>query len=413
MTQARLPSIRFYFLTAGLFVYALCGTPTPDAFGLPEALVGICLAAAAGGWQTARWLRPDLSGLEPWERSAQFLLLFGLTVPVITGVAAGNGAGAMLRDILAFLFLLLPLFMNRACAGAPAHKNVLAFLAVFIGVAFAVRVLAPALLQRQGYGLHLPPPDDPFYLANAPTVLFAALLLAGMAIQQVYGGLSIRRVFLGFSLLILALVPMIVMMLITQRASIGAIILSVSFWLFLVFMHRPGRAFVPVLLVAFALWAGWDGVSFVAQEASRKTAMVGLNMRWAEAMAVADQLTGSFWSVLFGKGWGATVASPAVGGVIVNFTHSLITTYWLKTGLLGLSLVSLYFCHMGIVLLRLLRAQPVLAVALAGPLLIDIFLYASFKSLDFGLVLLLLALWADRAKKLHKNSAYSMQGQSI
>ncbi|MBI4031221.1 MAG: hypothetical protein HY370_06045, partial [Proteobacteria bacterium] len=232
-------------------------------------------------------------------------------------------------------------------------------------------------------------------------------------IQQVYESLSIRRVFLGFSLLILALVPMIAMMLITQRASIGAIILSVSFWLFLAFIHRPGRAFVPVLLVAFALWAGWDGVSFVAQEASRKTAMVGLNMRWAEAIAVADQLTGSFWTVLFGKGWGATVASPAVGGVIVNFTHSLITTYWLKTGLLGLSLVFLYFCHMGIILLRLLRSQPVLAAALAGPLLIDIFLYASFKSLDFGLVLLLLALWADRVEKLHKNSAYSMQGQSI
>lgn len=408
-----LSDARFYFLGAGLIVYALWGTPTPDVFGLPEILTGLCLVIAAGGWRAARWLRPDLRGLEPWEGAGQILLLFGLTVPVVIGAAAGNGAGAIVRDMLAFLFLLLPLFMNRICAGGPARKNVLVWVAVFTGIAFAARVLMPVLSQWQGKGLYLPPPDDPFYLANAPTVLFAALLLAGTALRQVYEGIAIRRVFLSFLLIILMMIPMTAMTLITQRASIGVIILAVSFWLVMAFVHRPARALTPMLLVMLVLFVCWDGVSFVAQEASRKMAAVGLNMRWAEAMAVADQLTGSSWDALFGKGWGATVASPAVGGVIVNFTHSLITAYWLKTGLVGLSLAFFYLWHIGLLLLRLLRFRPVLAVALASPLLVDIFLYASYKSLDFGLILLLSTLWAGRAERLHKNPAYSMQGQSI
>jgi len=93
----------------------------------------------------------------------------------------------------------------------------------------------------------------------------------------------------------------------------------------------------------------------------------------------------------------------------VNFTHSLLTSYWLKTGLCGLALVLLYLFRLGIVLARLMPAQPLLAAAIAGPLLIDISLYASFKSLDFGLVLLLIPLWAPAAEKLRqKPEEYSI-----
>ncbi len=60
-----------------------------------------------------------------------------------------------------------------------------------------------------------------------------------------------------------------------------------------------------------------------------KTELVGVNMRWQEAAAVFDRLGDNFWAILFGRGWGATVASPAVGGMTVNFTHSLLTSYWL------------------------------------------------------------------------------------
>jgi hypothetical protein len=271
----------------------------------------------------------------------------------------------------------------------------------------------PALAQRTGAGLYLPPPNDPFYLANAPTVLFAALFLLGLAGATLYNRVTVRRVPLVVVLVSLALIPLLSMALITQRASIGITILAVSFLLIIAFWRRPGQATVPGLLLALLLWTGWDVVSLIMQDAAHKTAIVGLNMRWAEAAAVAEHLGATPLTVLSGGGWGAMVASPAAGGATVNFTHSLITTYWLKAGLPGLALALIYLWHMGFMLLQALRRYPVLAVALAGPFLIDIFLYASFKSLDFGLILLLVTLWADRAERLHKTPAYSMQEQSI
>ncbi len=125
-----------------------------------------------------------------------------------------------------------------------------------------------------------------------------------------------------------------------------------------------------------------------------------INMRWAEASAVIHEISASLPTMIFGKGWGATIASPAVGGVTVNFTHCLLTTYWLKTGLVGLFLALLYLFHIGVLLMRLLKVNPVMAVALGGPLAIDVLLYASFKSLDFGLVLLLVPLWAAGAARV-------------
>ena len=98
-------------------------------------------------------------------------------------------------------------------------------------------------------------------------------------------------------------------------------------------------------------------------------------------------------SILFGKGWGATLASPAVGGMVVNYTHNLLTALWLKTGLIGLILAGLYIAGLAKGLVPLLWTNPVLAVALAVPLVIDTLLYASYKSLDFGLILLLIALY--------------------
>jgi len=45
---------------------------------------------------------------------------------------------------------------------------------------------------------------------------------------------------------------------------------------------------------------------------------------------------------------------------------------------------------LGVALFRHVFEKPVLVLAVLGPVLIDVFLYASFKSLDFGLLLLMI-----------------------
>ena len=85
---------------------------------------------------------------------------------------------------------------------------------------------------------------------------------------------------------------------------------------------------------------------------------------------------------------------------MVNFTHNLFTSYWLKTGLIGVCLLAVYLFRLGWGWIGLLRGGPVLGVALAVPLMIDIVLYASFKSLDFGLILVILAVYAPGRARL-------------
>ena len=113
-------------------------------------------------------------------------------------------------------------------------------------------------------------------------------------------------------------------------------------------------------------------------------------MRAEEWCAVWAEIAAHPLSLIFGQGWGATFSSPAVADIEVNFTHGLLSSLLLKTGLAGFALGLAYLYGLGRVLVRLFSGYPVVVLAVAGPVLIDVVLYASFKSLDFGLVLALI-----------------------
>jgi len=372
-----LKDLRVWGLLAAIVIYAVSGTPTPDRAGAAEILIAALLVFAAG---VAGVQALALRGGAPWQAAGRLLLAYGLCVPLFTGLIMGNSLTGIMRDMAPFLFLLLPLFFWPLLAGKDLRALTGAI--ALLGLCFAARVVLPYALGERVV-------SDPFLLANAPTVLFAALLLTGLCGWRLY-----RGDLLGAALLQgLAFVPLAAMALITQRASIGVFCLSVAFLLCMGIMQRPKRMLVPVCLLGLTAAAYWPLIAEVAQGLLHKHAAVGLNMRAQEAAAVMDALDGSLWAVLLGKGWGASVVSPAVGGATVNFTHSLITTYWLKTGLAGVVLVLIYLYQMGKMILQLVIARPVIGLALAGPFAIDILLYASFKSLDFGLLLLLVPLW--------------------
>lgn len=379
--------LRFYALLAAVAVYAGWGSPTPDSPGVPEFLTGLLLLAAAGiGPVAAALVLPPRA---PWRIAAWVLLVYGLTVPVAAGVLAGNPVEGMLRDVIPFLFLLLPLFLTPVAERRPVFRSHLTLAAAALGIVFALRVLAPVPGLAATAG-------DPLYLANAPTVLFAGLYAAGAAGFALYRARGGAKAWAAAVLCAAAAFPpLAVMAMIGQRASMGAALACAAALILTAAAKRPLRAAVPALaLLLLAAWF-WPALSGLALGLARKTEMVGFNMRVQEARTVLDALGASLPAVLFGKGWGAAVASPAVGGMTVNFTHSLVTTYWLKTGLAGLCAALGYLAALGLMLPRLIFRNPVLGLALAAPFLIDVLLYASFKSLDFGLILLLIALWGE------------------
>jgi hypothetical protein len=85
----------------------------------------------------------------------------------------------------------------------------------------------------------------------------------------------------------------------------------------------------------------------------------------------------------------------------------MVSSVLLITGFLWVVFTGLYFYGLARLWWSHALAQPVLALAVGLPIVIDVFLYASFKSLDFGLVLLVVCVMAERGRFKSEGKAAS------
>lgn len=376
-------------LLAAVALYGCFGSPTPQGFGWPELATGLLLMAAAGPTGVAG----ACLGGQAWQRAGRALLVYGLIVPSVIGVARGHDATLILRDVIPFMFLLLPLFLQNIPGGV-RFRLALTALCGAAGIAFSLRLLIPAFVLAGHVGFSALPDADPQRLANAPTVPFAGIMAFACA-----GGLAMRaerasRLALAAALFAAGVAATLAMMAAMQRASLGlmAVILA-GLWL-RALVRRPFRALPLMLPVALAAFAWHAQLENLAAHLAAKTAAVGFNNRPQEAEVVFGLVGRDLWDALFGLGWGQTLSDPAVGDATVNYTHTLGTALWLKTGFMGVVLACLYMFSLAAMTARLAIRHPALGVALAAPFLIDVTLYASYKSLDFGLILTLATLWS-------------------
>lgn len=395
--RVNIMDIRRAALCLAVAVYGLAGSPTPDHIGWAEYAAGALLILAAG-------LRPAhvflSTGPAPlWETAGRILLFYGLSLAVLSGFVHGYDPAMILRDVVALLFLLLPLFTVDLFERNPAFFKV--FLAVLIALAmcFAVRGLIENTAPASAIAPHAGQ-TEPHYFANSPVILFAAIYLCAQGITQLIrrpGAADRLMALLLIALGILLLPPLVITM---QRASLGYFSLAMAVMVLAGIVRAPLRM-LPLLVIAGVLAVFfWDMLMLVFDRLYLKTLTVGLNSRAEELHAVWAALSSSVYPLIAGLGWGAGFASPAVGDVYVNFTHSLWSAMLLKTGMAGLLITMLYIGGFLKILSRMAAAGPPLALALAGPLLIPVLLYASYKSLDFGLILLVLAGWAVHSSKV-------------
>lgn len=385
--------LSFALFAGAVLLYALQGSPTPDYPGMVEALVGLLLTLSALSCLPALFAQPQAGGAL-WYEAGKILLLAGVSFPFAVGVVAGNAPSLIVRDIIPFLFMMMPVLYAPIFREKPQLFKSFLGLVIIAGALSAFRAFAESFSGIAGLTALLFPSgsnNELYYLANVPTVLFAALFLTGCACRFFIDARRLRDI--AYTGLCAAAAGLILLpvALTLQRASLGFFILYTGIAFGAALIYRPRRALLLLPLLLAALWPLADTIYALFQALAHKTALVGGNMRVEDARAVWMEISGSPISLLFGKGWGAVFTSPAAGGVSVNFTHNLPTSFLLKTGLSGLTLALLYLYGLGRLLFTIiLPHRPLLALALAGPILIDLTLYASFKSLDFGLVLLVI-----------------------
>ena len=388
------------FITA-VFIYALWGTPTPNTPQIfPEGIIALCLIMAIGVqglrgiYMRGRGDIGDHNDNNGILTSAQILLIYGLSAPLLLAFIHGHNLRLVIRDLAPFLFLLLPLFLSSRLHELKAEKYVL-YGVLFIGLSFAVRAGLDGV-NFAAAALNITPKTELTCLANSPTILFTSIFLIGAALDKFMRAGTLRGLTAGVittALGGLCLLPMIMTM---QRASMGYGVCAGAALIAIYTYTRPRR----MIFILGALYIGaaimHHDIARIIYDAAHKTSLVGFNSRFEELAAVWDRISVSPLSVIFGAGWGASYHSPAVGGLEVNFTHSLLTSMLLKSGLLGAVLCTIYIGAIARRALKHLRGAPVFALASFGALGIPFVLYASYKSLDFGLLLLLFTVYTPK-----------------
>ena len=371
-------------LIVALAVYGLFGVPAPGRLSWREIAVGGGLVLASGV------VRPLLVGtgfmlVSPKARlhdvvgTAAFNYL--LWVPLLRGALSGADADDIVRDVIPLMFLFLPVLLVSTDI---ANRRILVPGLAAVGVVLALRWWWPGLAFRQVGSFAMPEGEG--YLLNSPAVLFAAVWLPLMAMER----LERRPGPLSFALIPLvccaALIAGSALAGAVHRAALtmaAAAVIGFAAW------QASRKPLLPLLLLAGPVAAALAGgqLAGTIQQVAWKTETYGLNERSAEAAAVLEQVGASWPDLLLGQGWGALIRSPAVGGMWVSYTHSFATYMLLKTGLIGCLATLAYILSMVPVLLRLMRTDPSLAVALIPPLGLGLFAHTSFKYLCFGLLL--------------------------
>ena len=382
-----LKDYRLCFFLSAIFLYGTFSSPTPDQPRLVELVISLLFMASVGVGGIYQNISGLLRGasLPKWKLSGLILFLYGLIVPTVVALYHDASFSIVVRDLIAFIFLCLPLFVLPFLINSEKRQSLFEYGLLFIGLAFAVRVL---FLDFSFFTEH----EELLYLANSPLVLLSGLYFTLMALDKISTRYNMNSVLVMLGCVGVAILPMAAMYIDFQRASFLALGASIFMFLGLGLIRTPLRtalSFSVLLGIAFIFY---PYIADVIENISVKTSKVGLNMRYQEWLAVWSVAMAHPMNLLFGQGWGAEFASPAVGGLNVSYTHSLITYMLLKTGIIGLGLTLVYVLFIFEKVVRLVFIKTVKGSALIWPFIIPIMLYASYKSLDYGLVLTLILL---------------------
>ncbi len=375
--------IRQGFLLLAILLYGIGGSPTPDNPGLIEAALGLCLIMAMGVAGIVSSVRP--SGKADVDL-LKILFLYGMSVPFLSAMIEGTAPALILRDAAAFLFVCLPLFFTGPVWNNARMARCLPVILTMAGIFFSLRTLMPA------FNVWIPA-DELLYLSNSPLVIFTAVYLPGQAWMGLMQGVTLKNCAKAALLIVLTGVVLGAMLLDVQRATVGAAVLSGVMLAAWTLFKTPRRAAFPLLVFGGLALSLYYPLMTIWGALARKTVDVGINARFDEARAVYETASSSWHSFLFGKGWGVLFSDPAVAGIEVNYTHSFLTYLFLKGGIVAVALAVAFLAALLYKIVRKLPSDPVTGLALCAAIAIPVFLYASHKSLDFGLILLMAGIW--------------------
>ncbi len=404
--------IKIYYreilLSLAIVLHGLFSYPMPVSPGLAEVIIGVLLAISIG--------IPFIFGLIKWWKEQEtlitkiiivFLFISLLVCPLFTGFLNGWGVVDIVRDIIPLCFLFLPLFSVVGWGLNNKYiSQIFPLLICLAGLCFAIRffIIADRPFYFVGHDFFQ---DGLKYLSYDPSVIFAAIFLP---IFVIYKSLD-KGIKNSFALI--ALVASFVcyqsLVAVLQRGPVALILFSlfIAIVFACIFFKKRAKLFLVLslfLLISysqffvdietFGEYINADGYARDHYSASSLMLAKGkqnglLNSKGKEFILITDIVFEKPSVALLGIGWGGIYHNKYINNDFISFTHSVVSYFLLKTGMLGLLSFFIYAVWCVRNLFRLLIQKNLYFLAFASPLVITL-LQTTYKTLSLGLILLLL-----------------------
>lgn len=227
---------------------------------------------------------------------------------------------------------------------------------------------------------------DAFIRMYDPAVFFASIAMSCTGLKFIFR--SWRTWFFGVLLLVFGIGIAFGFLLLGLRANVLLYLVAVTIYAGY-YIKTPGfyLRLLPVVVFLAIVMAPWvvDGISLLFL----KQYTMGTNGKASEWLAVINQISTSVNGILFGLGWGGTFHNPILN-YSTRFTHSMISFFILKTGIVGLVALFLYFFISIKVGSNAHQNSPdlrrVYILSTIPPLLVGILFQPSYKILTFALI---------------------------
>lgn len=382
-------NLRLLLFCSSIIAYGALSYPFPRDLGLGEVLVGTCLALSILLGGIAPILNPISHSTNGTDIVLKICFWCLLLIPSLVAVFYQWELRDIIRDVVPVFYLFLIAFWGSNHLD-PRQSHMIAMVLCICGTILAIRFHIASdtdisLIGTQGFYAK----DSPdFHNPYDPSVLFAAIYLA---LYSLNSGIKapITSLLSVFGSIICIL-------------SLAAIVQRGPMFLFLVSLLTYGIYVRSFMISVSTLVAGVivgiyfaEGTLGLLNLAIEKTLSVNFSEgKLREAIYVFDFISDSFTTSVFGYGWGTVYFNPIVYGN-VSFTHNFLTYMLLKTGVLGLVTLFVFF---GAVFVLIRRNTIPAQILFAGipALIVAIFLQSTYKTLTFGLIIFLLALSSKR-----------------
>ena len=347
-----------------------------------------------------------------------WMLCILIIVPTLIGIARENGYANLIRDILPVMFMsVLPLLalLYARVAYRIDDVNLLIGVILIVGTVSAFQFYLGTIASfgsfeefnvwmASNYATTTPPVIDvksefsktirEFWIkVFDPAVIFSAIYLICRSIEFILS--KHRRLILGILALAGGVFCGYGFSILGLRAFAGLTVLAIAIFLLHLIAQKKVSAWQLILLGGVGLLISYPYLANLIGLLLAKQKSVGMNNKAVEFSAALDTVMATPFSLLFGVGWGGVFTNPIYANPeSTRFTHSLISFWLLKTGLVGFAVMASFV----ILLFRSINLKGVwtssrrtaIFLAASAVIIIGVFFEPTYKMLSFGLIVGLL-----------------------